>query len=63
MTELIGGGSPIEVYEKKAGLVCVNQKLASGEEQTILLELEQIEKLSNWLLQYAQIIRESQTEE
>lgn len=63
MTELIGGGSPIEVYEKKAGLVCVNQKSASGEEQTILLELEQIEKLSNWLLQYAQIIREGQTEE
>jgi hypothetical protein len=63
MTELIGGGSPIEVHEKKAGLVCVSQKSASGEAQTILLELDQIEKLSNWLLQYAQIIREGQTEE
>ncbi|MCL4469727.1 MAG: hypothetical protein ACYC05_03515 [Sulfuricella sp.] len=63
MTELIGGGSPIEVYEKKAGLVCVNQKSASGEEQTILIELEQMEKLTNWLLQYAQTVRETQVEE
>ncbi len=63
MTELIGGGSPIEVYEKKAGLVCVNQKSASGEEQTILIELGQMEKLTNWLLQYAQTVRETQVEE
>lgn len=63
MTELIGGGLPVEVYEKKAGLVCVNQKSASGEEQTIVLELDQMEKLSNWLLQYAQTVRETQGEE
>jgi len=63
MTELVGGVSPIEVYEKEAGLVCINQKSASGEEQTILLELEQMEKLSNWLLQYAQTVRETQVEE
>ena len=63
MTELIRGELPIELYEKKAGLVCVSQKSASGEAQTILLELDQMEKLSNWLLQYAQMIREGQAEE
>ena len=63
MTELIGGESPIGVHEIKFGLVCVNQKSASGGGQTILLELDQMEKLSNWLFQYAQTARESLAEE
>lgn len=63
MTELIKGELPIELDEKKVGLVSISQKSASGEAQTILLGLEQMEKLSNWLIQYAQIIREGQTEE
>lgn len=63
MTEILGGELPIEVFEMDAGLVCVKQKSATGEEQTILLKLDQMERLASWLIQYAQTDRENLAEE
>ena len=63
MTEITGTQSTIEVFESKAGLVSLQQKSTSGEDQTILLDLHQAESLANWFTQYVRIAREEISEE
>lgn len=53
MPTTFNGALPVEIFENDAGLVCIRQVSASGEEQSITLGLEQAEHLANWCIQYA----------
>lgn len=63
MPTTFSGSQPIDVYENGAGLVCITQTSASGEEQTITLELTQAEHLANWCIQYAHTATDELMEE
>ena len=61
MSGIIEGGSPIEI-SVDAGMVVLKQNSDAGE-QTISLELGQVEKVINWFEGYLEQTRESLAEE
>ncbi len=63
MKTSIEGKSTIDVYAAQVGQVCIKQKTDSEAEQTVVLDLNQAEKLANWLQDYIVIARESLTDE
>jgi len=63
MSTVFNGVLPIEVSEDDVGRVCIKQISASGEEQTIILGLEQAEHLANWCIQYAYTATDALMEE
>jgi len=62
MTEITGSQLTIEVFSE-AGLVSLQQKSPSGEDQTLVLDTQQAEGLANWLTQFVRLAREETSEE
>lgn len=63
MSEIVGTQSTIDVEESEGGMVRLHQKMNTGEEQTMFLELHQVESLSNWFTQFVRTARDDLSEE